>query len=376
MGFDIHILGTSSARPTGLRQVSGSVVVCDEGVAIVDAGEGFQSRFAVQRKRMKQYAESQIKVGKVDVLCLTHGHLDHTWGVLPWLQTMSLDNRDKPLLILGPTSGGVLDSLLSKSKLPEDISHSDLIIQWQSWHQLGGTSERLGYPVRWVLGDVKANRWVEIIPDEQKAVELSSMPQPSGWTKNRITALETKHTVPSCGWHFSAKGKKGKFNRLRAAELRLSEKQKTGLAKGENQILENGEILSASEFRGPDSGAISAVLSGDTAEMSHGISNLESCDVLIHEATFLDAWSEHASNYLHSTASGAARTAKACGTKHLVLTHFGARIKDTDEMIAEAQGQLDGADISLTAASDGDRILLSNDGHISHLVWGEQGWSI
>ena len=376
MGFDIHILGTSSARPTGLRQVSGSVVVCDEGVAIVDAGEGFQSRFAVQRKRMKQYAESQIKVGKVDVLCLTHGHLDHTWGVLPWLQTMSLDNRDKPLLILGPTSSGVLDSLLSKSKLPEDISHSDLIIQWQSWHQLGGTSERLGYPVRWVLGDVKANRWVEIIPDEQKAVELSSMPQPSGWTKNRITALETKHTVPSCGWHFSAKGKKGKFNRLRAAELKLSEKQKTGLAKGENQILENGEILSASEFRGPDSGAISAVLSGDTAEMSHGISNLESCDVLIHEATFLDAWSEHASNYLHSTASGAARTAKACGTKHLVLTHFGARIKDTDEMIAEAQGQLDGADISLTAASDGDRILLSNHGHITHLVWGEQGWSI
>ena len=376
MGFDIHILGTSSARPTGLRQVSGSVVVCDEGVAIVDAGEGFQSRFAIQRKRMKQYAESQIKVGKVDVLCLTHGHLDHTWGVLPWLQTMSLDNRDKPLLILGPTSGGVLDSLLSKSKLPEDISHSDLIIQWQSWHQLGGTSERLGYPVRWVLGDVKANRWVEIIPDEQKAVELSSMPQPSGWTKNRITALETKHTVPSCGWHFSAKGKKGKFNRLRAAELKLSEKQKAGLAKGENQILENGEILSASEFRGPDSGAISAVLSGDTAEMSHGISNLESCDVLIHEATFLDAWSEHASNYLHSTASGAARTAKACGTKHLVLTHFGARIKDTDEMIAEAQGQLDGADISLTAASDGDRILLSNHGHITHLVWGEQGWSI
>ena len=376
MGFDIHILGTSSARPTGLRQVSGSVVVCDEGVAIVDAGEGFQSRFAIQRKRMKQYAESQIKVGKVDVLCLTHGHLDHTWGVLPWLQTMSLDNRDKPLLILGPTSGGVLDSLLSKSKLPEDISHSDLIIQWQSWHQLGGTSERLGYPVRWVLGDVKANRWVEIIPDEQKAVELSSMPQPSGWTKNRITALETKHTVPSCGWHFSAKGKKGKFNRLRAAELKLSEKQKAGLAKGENQILENGEILSASEFRGPDSGAISAVLSGDTSEMSHGISNLESCDVLIHEATFLDAWSEHASNYLHSTASGAARTAKACGTKHLVLTHFGARIKDTDEMIAEAQGQLDGADISLTAASDGDRILLSNHGHITHLVWGERGWSI
>ncbi len=375
MGFDIHILGTSSARPTGVRQVSGSIFVCDEGIAIIDAGEGFQSRFAIQRKRMKQFGESQIKVGKVDVLCLTHGHLDHTWGVLPWLQTMSLDNRDKPLLILGPTSSAVIDSLLSKSKLPDDMSYSDLIIQWQSWHQLGGTTEKLGYPVRWVLGDVKADRWVELIPDEGKVVELSSMPQPSGWTKNRITALETKHTVPSCGWHFSAKGKKGKFNRLKAAELKLNENQKAGLAKGEDQTLENGEILVASEFRGPDSGAISTVLSGDTSEMSQGISNLQSCDVLIHEATFLDAWSEHASNYLHSTASGAARTAKSCGTKHLVLTHFGARIKDTDVMIAEAQSQLNDTEISLSAASDGDRILLSDNGQISHLIWGEHGWS-
>ena len=107
MGFDIHILGTSSARPTGSRQVSGSLVVCDDGVAIVDAGEGFQSRFAVQRRRMKQFGDAQLKVGRVDVLCLTHGHLDHTWGVLPWLHTLSLDKREKPLLIIGPTSSQV-----------------------------------------------------------------------------------------------------------------------------------------------------------------------------------------------------------------------------------------------------------------------------
>ena len=180
MGFDIHILGTSSARPTGSRQVSGSVVVCDEGVAIVDAGEGFQSRFAVQRKRMKQFGESQIKVGRVDVLCLTHGHLDHTWGVLPWLHTLSLDKRDKPLLIIGPTSKEVLDSLLSDSELPEGISNSDLILQWRSWHQLGGTSQQLGFPVRWILGDIDNDRWVELLPDTNSILELEKMPQPEG----------------------------------------------------------------------------------------------------------------------------------------------------------------------------------------------------
>ncbi|MDP6333890.1 MAG: MBL fold metallo-hydrolase [Candidatus Poseidoniaceae archaeon] len=375
MGFDIHILGTSSARPTGSRQVSGSIVVCDEGVAVVDAGEGFQSRFAVQRKRMKQFADSQIKVGRVDVLCLTHGHLDHTWGVLPWLHTLSLDKRDKPLLIIGPTSREVLDSLLSNSDLPGDISNSDLIIQWRSWHQLGGTTNQLGFPVRWVLGDVENDRWVELLPDSNSVIQLEKMPQPQGWSANKIQALPTTHTIPSCGWHFSSKAKKGKFDRLRAAELKLTEAQRAGLARGEDQTLDDGKILSADEFRAPDSGIINVVLSGDTSEMAKGITSLEHCNVLVHESTFLEDWSEQAINYLHSTASGAARTAISSGAKHLVLTHFGARIKGTEELLSQAQEQLADSSISLSAASDGDRIQVSNSGKVTHHYWAEQGWS-
>ena len=375
MGIDIHILGTSSARPTGSRQVSGSVVICDDGIAVVDAGEGFQSRFAIQRKRMKEFEKSSIKVSRVDVLCLTHGHLDHTWGVLPWLHTLALDNRKKPLLIIGPTSPEIMDCLLTNSPLPDEMSNSDLILQWRSWHQLGGTSEQLGYPVRWVLGDVESDRWIEILPDEGSFIELHKMPQPEGWSHNSIKPLSTQHNVPSCGWQFLAKGKKGKFNRLKAAELRLNESQKAGLARGEDQTLEDGTTLLSTEFRDPESGSISAVLSGDTSEMSKGITSLEQCDVLIHEATFLDAWSEHANKYLHSTASGAARTAVSCGAKHLVLTHFGGRIKATDELLSEARTQLDNTSISSSAASDGDRIIISDSGKLTHINWDQQGWS-
>ena len=53
MSIEVHILGTSSARPTNIRQVSGSVVSCSDGLAVVDAGEGFQNRFLMQRKRTK-----------------------------------------------------------------------------------------------------------------------------------------------------------------------------------------------------------------------------------------------------------------------------------------------------------------------------------
>ena len=39
------ISGTSSARPTNIRQVSGSVVSCTDGLAVTRRGGGFQNRF-------------------------------------------------------------------------------------------------------------------------------------------------------------------------------------------------------------------------------------------------------------------------------------------------------------------------------------------
>ena len=185
MTIEVHILGTSSARPTSIRQVSGSLISCRDGIAVIDAGEGFQSRFATQRKRMKSFETYRLKSSKVGVLCLTHGHLDHTWGVLPWLQSMALDNRNQPLLIIGPTTDGVVDAMLSGQPLPEDTPQSDLSVQYGFWHQLGGTSSNLGYEVRWVLGAVKSNRWIEF-SNQGKVVQLSEMPQPEGWRHNRI----------------------------------------------------------------------------------------------------------------------------------------------------------------------------------------------
>ncbi|MDC3236004.1 MBL fold metallo-hydrolase, partial [Candidatus Poseidoniaceae archaeon] len=105
MSMEVHILGTSSARPTRKRQVSGSLIHCDDGIAVIDAGEGFQTRYAEQRKRLKNFEKgTTLRASRINVVCLTHGHLDHTWGLLPWMHTMALDKRVTPLLLLGPTS--------------------------------------------------------------------------------------------------------------------------------------------------------------------------------------------------------------------------------------------------------------------------------
>ena len=109
--------------------------------------------------------------------------------------------------------------------------------------------------------------------------------------------------------------------------------------------------------------------------MAEGITKIAECDILIHEATFLNDWQKHAEDYLHSTSSGAARTALACNASHLVLTHYGARIKTSEVSLYEANEVIAGQNVQLTAANDGDRIVVDDEGSTSHLYWSEDGWT-
>ncbi|MBT5284818.1 MAG: hypothetical protein HOL29_02475, partial [Euryarchaeota archaeon] len=297
----------------------------------------------------------------------------HTWGALPWMQTMSLDHRETPLLILGPSTGAVLDALLSGSELPTDTPPSELARQWRSWHSLGANDSGLTFPTRWVLGDMKENRWVELNAQTGKAAALDSMPQPIGWSSCKIEALQTHHSVPSCAWAIKQVGKRGKFDRLRAAELRLTEEQRMSLARGDDVTLENGDLLDANSFRGKSGSGLSVILSGDTAEGAPGLLRTATPTLLVHEATFLESQSDKAAEHLHSTVAGAVRTAQQMKVNHLALTHYSSRIKDLETVSNEVD--VGDAHLDVVCLNDGDRLRVGEDGSVSHLVFGQEGWS-
>ena len=373
--MELHILGTASARPTSTRNVSGSVLSTEEGLVVIDAGEGFQIRYSAQRSMMKRSDQTvTLRPHKIAAIALTHGHLDHTWGLLPFLQTLALDGRKHPLMIYGPTSQVMLEALETSgfdAKVPEDTPSADLINQYRAWFQLGANSTELGYEVRWMLGEPHSNRWVELNPNLSSLNWHDEMPQPEPFKSIRLDALATKHSVPSCAWQITKAARQGVFDRDRATLAGLNEGERRLLATGTDIEQENGTILKASSFRGPGRSAHSFVISGDTAEQS--IHPIGIPTVLVHEATFLEESHSKAEEHLHSTAMGAARTAKACGAEHLVLTHFSARIRDATESLNEAMEEY--GDVGgITYANDGDRLQIDIDGNVRFYRRNEQGW--
>lgn len=372
MTLDVHVLGTASARPTPERAVSGSLVKGPDGIAVVDCGEGFQTRYALQRRRLKRHSVGEtLKPSAVDVLAFTHGHLDHTWGALPWLQSMDLENRQQPLLVIGPTSAEAMDALLNDEPLPADVPPADLTRQWMAWYELGG--DMIQFPIRWVLGDVNADRWMEINPDTGAAALLDGMPQPSGWNNSTLRPVPTEHSVPSCGWMVQQHAMAGKFDRARAEEMQLTTKQRAMVARGENITDANGETIAASWFRGGERAAVSVLISGDTAATPEAWGASIAPTLLIHEATYLEQQQDKAEEHMHSTATGAVASAHAVGATYLALTHYSNRIKDASVSAGEAKAAAEG--VAVVALNDNDRLVVDDDGGLTHLVWEREGWA-
>ncbi|MGB1462427.1 MAG: MBL fold metallo-hydrolase [Candidatus Poseidoniaceae archaeon] len=323
--LDLHVLGTASARPTTKRAVSGSVLACPEGLVLIDPGEGFQDRFTAARRHLKSESGTpRLRSRRVAAVLLTHGHLDHTWGLLPWMQTSGLDGRDEPLVVAGPVDASTFDHLCEhgfQSTPPEGLPASDVWRQMRVWHDLGATEELLGYPIIWRLGHVASGRWVDVTPDG--VIPSTAVWSPEGWTEHRLSPVVSRHSVPSCGWRI-------------------------------------------------DGALSSLVVSGDTA--SPGLdSEQPGPDLLVHEATYLEEHADRAEAHLHSTAAGAARTALHLGARGLALTHFSARLSDVTPSLSEANAVLEAA-VPCVALNDGDRLTVQTDGTVHHLSREEVGW--
>jgi len=296
----VTFLGTSAARPTVERNVSGLAIHREGETLLFECGEGTQ-------RQMMRYGVSFA----LSEIFFTHFHADHFLGVIGLIRTLGLQGRPEPLFLYGPKGAKkVLSTAL----------------------QLG--VERVPFPVE---------------VTEVKAGDKVGQGTRDGYD---VCAFPTEHGGgPSIGYVLKEHERRGRFDVEKARSLGVPEGPLWGkLTKGEDVKLSNGQTVRPSDLVGPARPGRLIALTGDTRPCAATVDAAQDADLLIHEATFGEEERERARDTGHSTAKEAAQVALAANAKRLLLSHVSARYSiSADELVKEAREVFP----NVTVAKDG-----------------------
>lgn len=288
MDFEIHFLGTGSTAPTLTRSTPASIVARGPERLLVDCGEGTQ----------RQLLASTGGMAAIPAILLTHGHADHYLGLPGLMKTWAGAGREEPLDIYGPPG------------------------TYQLVRGMGGIIGETRYRVR---------------------IHEPEPGEPIAFAGFSATAVRTRHRIISYGWVISEPARPGALDVVRARGLGVPDGPLLGaLARGETVRLPDGTLIDGGALVGPDRPGRRMVISGDTEPCPALAAAAAGADLLVHEATFLEAERELAASSAHSTALQAATLAAEAGVRALALTHLSSRYL-TEQVRAEAERAYPGA---------------------------------
>lgn len=308
MSIAVTILGNSSAKPTATGHPSAQVVNVNEQYFLVDAGEGVQ----------RQMARRGISALKLRAVFISHLHGDHMYGLFPLLSTLGLYGRRTPLRIYAPRPfGEMLECFL---RLCET---------------------NLPYTPEWVEVDTTKHQ----IIFENDSTEVWSLP--------------LRHRIPTAGYLFRQKEPALNVKKYAIERYGLSVKQIVDAKRGEDIVLESGEVLSNDAITYRPYSTLSYAYCSDTNYSARLARMVEGVDVLYHEATYAADMRKTAKERGHSTTEDAAKVAKMAGAGRLLIGHFSSRYKDLSLLLDEARATFPATDI----AREGETFLIEPKPH-------------
>lgn len=265
MDLSLFFAGTAGSVPTARRGLPALLLRAGGERILFDCGEGTQQQLL-----------RSIGLPDLDAIFLTHYHLDHWLGLVGMLKTFDLRGRERPLPVHGPPG---LHALL---------------------RMLRPIVGRTGY----ALEPAELERHEE--------VRFGSF---------LVSSFPVKHRVEAYGYAFVEDDRPGRFDVEAARRLGVSEGPDFGR-------LQRGEAVDGvrpEQVVGETRPGRRIVLSGDTAPCQAVEVFAHGADLLVHEATFVDAERDRARETAHSTARQAAELARDAGVRLLALTHLSTR---------------------------------------------------
>ncbi len=252
-------------------------------VILMDCGEGTQ----------RQIQHSPISYQQITKILLTHYHGDHCYGVPGLVKTMALNERDKPLDIVGPKG---------------------LRKMVDAWRQMGG--------------------WTRGFPINIREVEPGDVLEYDGYT---IECHQGDHSVHNIAFALQEPDRPGKFDKPKALDMGIPEGRMFGqLQRGQSVTLDDGRTIEPSEVLGEPRPGRRVVFSGDTQPCAGILQAAAGATLFICEASFTKDLIDKAREVKHMCAFEAASIAKDAKVKKLMLTHISPRYKDSAEVLGEA----------------------------------------
>ncbi len=271
----VCFIGTGGSWPTKRRNPISIAVTSGKTNILLDCGEGTQ----------RQILFTPLSPNKLDAILISHLHGDHFLGLPGLVQTMSLNDRSKELMIYGPE--GIVGA----------FEKAMTMCSFNPGFEMNVITVREG--------------------DSFKVGEINFL------------ASKADHTIPSLAFRVFQDQRPGRFSRKTALELGIPEGPLWGrLQKGESvSVTTKGVkmIVTPDMVMGPPREGYSLGYTGDTCPNHSIVELMKGVDMLIHEATFSSELEEKASEYKHSTARQAAITAREAKARTLYLVHSSPR---------------------------------------------------
>ena len=284
----ITLIGTAATMPLPDRALTTAFAECRGHGILFDCGEGTQA--AARR--------AGVNLMKADVICLTHYHGDHIFGLPGLLQTLACQGRTRPLYIFGPEG------------LHEVFS---------AIHTLAGP---LPYQIKTGIAD-----------KEPICLDKTIDGWPSGAA---LYPISTHHRVPSRGYKLVLP-RAGRFMPEKARELGVPVNLWKSLQKGDTVEFAGCTVMSE-QVLGEPRKSLSFVFSGDTAVCPALEDAVKDVDLFICDATYSEPEQvEQAKQYGHSTFGQMAALASRAGAKRLWLAHYSPMITEPESALPQAR---------------------------------------
>ncbi|MDN6281024.1 MAG: ribonuclease Z [Psychroflexus sp.] len=284
--MELIILGCHSATPKSNLNPTAQVLEINGELFLIDCGEGTQ----VQLRR------NRIKFSRIKHIFISHLHGDHCFGLIGLISTFGLLNRQPDLHIHGPRG---IENFIK--------------------HQLALTKTFLSYQLAFHELDSDAP---EVILETEKV---------------SVETIPLEHRIYTNGFLFREKPGDRQLMIDVVKELSIDKAYYKRIVKGKDVQLQSGDIIKNEDLTLPPKKTLSYAFCSDTAFKPSLVDQIQGVDVLYHESTFLEHHEDLAFKTKHSTAKQAGIIAQKAQVGELILGHFSARYRNSEDFKAEAE---------------------------------------